>query len=178
MLFQLSQACPRSSDKRCSNSQCIPNDMWCNGRLDCADGSDEENCDLISAHTECPREEDRRCKFKGIKTWYVGTGIDLMLLFRWVTNIPILPILFFPWPGNNLACIPRSCWCNGIDECGDASDEEDCLRNSIIAAAIMAALLCALLVVIAVGCTCRLYNLRMMYAHGFVHPPPLSLRHR
>ncbi|KAI5710021.1 hypothetical protein M8J75_005072 [Diaphorina citri] len=140
MLESLSQACPRSSDKRCSNSQCIPNDMWCNGRLDCADGSDEENCDLISAHTECPREEDRRC--------------------------------------NNLACIPRSCWCNGIDECGDASDEEDCLRNSIIAAAIMAALLCALLVVIAVGCTCRLYNLRMMYAHGFVHPPPLSLRHR
>ncbi|XP_076067432.1 uncharacterized protein LOC143040349 isoform X1 [Oratosquilla oratoria] len=64
----------------------------------------------------------------------------------------------------NRLCVSEACRCNKLDECGDASDEEDCLRNSVIAAAAMGGLVCSLLLVIAVGCTCRLYALRIGFS--------------
>lgn len=62
---------------------------------------------------------------------------------------------------SNLRCIRGSWQCDQTNDCGDNSDEMNCVKNSVITAAIMGSLICGLLLVIAVGCTCRLYALRI-----------------
>ena len=43
--FSGTRSCPFPGDLRCNSSQaCIRTSQWCNGRLDCDDGSDEDNC--------------------------------------------------------------------------------------------------------------------------------------
>ena len=46
--------------------------------------------------------------------------------------------------------------------------------NLIIIAAVSGSLICGLLLVIALGCTCKLYNLRQQQLHGPRHETPLS----
>lgn len=50
--------------------------------------------------------------------------------------------------------------CDRSNDCGDATDEINCLKNSVITAAIMGSLICGLLLVIAISCTCKLIALR------------------
>ncbi|KAG8187240.1 hypothetical protein JTE90_020668 [Oedothorax gibbosus] len=63
---------------------------------------------------------------------------------------------------NNGRCIQEVWTCDRTDDCGDLSDEKNCLRNSVLTAALMGSLICALLLVIAISCTCRLHALRML----------------
>lgn len=52
--------------------------------------------------------------------------------------------------------------CDRSNDCADGTDEMHCLKNSVITAAIMGSLICGLLFVIAISCTCKLIALRRM----------------
>lgn len=64
----------------------------------------------------------------------------------------------------NRRCIRANWVCDRSNDCGDASDEINCLKNSVITAAIMGSLVCGLLLVIAISCTCKLIALRQAEA--------------
>ncbi|CAL4120395.1 unnamed protein product, partial [Meganyctiphanes norvegica] len=156
-----------------NQSRCSPNSAYCydpltqrcDGVLVCPGGEDEMDCGrcgsqggLVGVHMiACSNGEEcysstKRCD--GVSECRDGSD-----------EHNCSPQLCHPKHGAflcaNSHCI-RDAWrCDQFDDCGDASDEDDCLRNSVIVAAAMGGLVCSLLLVIAVGCTCRLYALRL-----------------
>ncbi|KAI1297126.1 Low-density lipoprotein receptor-related protein 3 [Halotydeus destructor] len=62
-------------------------------------------------------------------------------------------------------CIRAAWLCDRSRDCDDATDEMNCLKNSVITAAIMGSLICGLLLVIAISCTCKLIALRQVEQH-------------
>lgn len=60
-------------------------------------------------------------------------------------------------------CVYEAWRCDGQPDCADAADEAACpyaLPRKVVAAAAIGSLVCGLLLVIALGCTCRLYAVR------------------
>ncbi|KAK7864280.1 hypothetical protein R5R35_009539 [Gryllus longicercus] len=154
--------CP-SGMAACSaeHRHCFDMRQRCDGQLDCPCGEDEVNC-----NPACPgkiacangngcftpsdlRNEGRMC--------LAPLDIDGSRLLGVLAHSK--------FRCDNGQCISSSLWCDGKDNCGDNSDEQSCVKNSVITAAIMGALTCGLLLVVAVGCMCRLYS-------GPPPPPP------
>nr|XP_028568727.1 prolow-density lipoprotein receptor-related protein 1-like [Podarcis muralis] len=126
------QDCPDGSDEhcdegcrgdpnawQCKDGSCVSATWLCDGVSDCMDGSDEENC---VCGDKVPCRGNKQC----IDPWKVcdqhkdcEDGSD-------EANCPPKNCLAGQWQCKNRVCVMEDWKCNGIDNCGDRSDEDGC----------------------------------------------------
>ncbi|KAK1805090.1 hypothetical protein P4O66_019150 [Electrophorus voltai] len=142
---------------------CYTETQRCDGYWHCANGRDELNC------SSC-REDEFPCSRGG--ACYPRS--DRCNYQNRCPNGSDEKNCFFCQPGNfhcrNNRCVFESWVCDAQDDCGDGSDEESCpvvVPTRVITAAVIGSLICGLLLVIALGCTCKLYSLRMFERRSF-----------
>lgn len=160
---------------RCSSSVDIcfaPHADRCDNKFDCPLGEDEVGCErhcvgkIACANGEGCYLPSQRCN----SVQNCRDNSD-------ETDCPkeLCMLMQDKFHCDNGKCISDRLWCNGKDDCGDSSDEQSCIKLSIITAAIMGSLICGLLLVIAVGCMCRLYSLRLAVSNNYrIHHDEIS----
>lgn len=142
---------------------CYTEQQRCDGYWHCPNGRDEANCSTCGAD-EFPCSRSGACYPRSDRCNYQNR----------CPNGSDEKNCFFCQPGNfhckNNRCVFESWVCDAQDDCGDGSDEESCplvVPTRVITAAVIGSLVCCLLLVIALGCTCKLYSLRMFERRSF-----------
>ncbi|XP_042338791.1 low-density lipoprotein receptor-related protein 12-like, partial [Plectropomus leopardus] len=145
------------------NWGCYTEQQRCDGYWHCPNGRDELNCSSCQ-EDEFPCSRNGACYPRSDRCNYQNR----------CPNGSDEKNCFFCQPGNfhckNNRCVFESWVCDAQDDCGDGSDEESCpviVPTRVITAAVIGSLICGLLLVIALGCTCKLYSLRMFERRSF-----------
>ncbi|XP_018596987.1 low-density lipoprotein receptor-related protein 12 [Scleropages formosus] len=145
------------------NWGCYTEQQHCDGYWHCPNGRDELNCSACQ-EDEFPCSRNGACYPRSDRCNYQNR----------CPNGSDEKNCFFCQPGNfhckNNRCVFESWVCDAQDDCGDGSDEESCpviVPTRVITAAVIGSLICGLLLVIALGCTCKLYSLRMFERRSF-----------
>lgn len=105
---------------QCDDGRCVSSSWRCDGAADCPDGSDEQDCVCGAKKLQCPGTH--HC----IPHWELcdrhqdcEDGWD-------EEGCPQQPCLPGQWQCRNRVCIMAKWKCNGVDDCGDSSDEDVC----------------------------------------------------
>lgn len=175
--FQKKGVClPDQSSCGPIEKDCYPKDKACDGMWNCRiHGGDEKGCGSCDKdHFRCGLKDSRQCYEEKQRCNGISRCAELE------DELNCNSVLCGSHNGtflcDNKRCIYETWKCDKTNDCGDNSDEVDCPRstNLITIAAVAGSLICALLLVVAMGCTCKLYNLRMQQFHGPRHETPLT----
>ncbi|KAH9507711.1 Low-density lipoprotein receptor- protein 12 [Bulinus truncatus] len=177
--FSVSRSCPPDYLKcNYGESTCYPQNKHCDGFWDCpVRGGDEKDCQkkcgpgelsCNSTSGSCYKESER-CNGKESCSNYadeIGCSAQQCSADKG---------LFLCANGR---CIYEKWHCDRTSDCTDNSDELDCspfTSPRVIVAAVVGSLICVLLLVISLGCVCKLYNIRVnSLRRGTRHETPLS----
>ncbi|XP_071068728.1 low-density lipoprotein receptor-related protein 4-like isoform X3 [Dasypus novemcinctus] len=128
------QDCPDGTDEQCEeichghplawqcdDGKCILFSWLCDGVGDCSDGSDEVNCACPDRKIQCLGSP--RC----LDAWQIcdarrdcEDGFDEAFCLQ--SHCPA-----GQWQCGNKVCVVESWRCDGVDDCGDSSDEDACV---------------------------------------------------
>ncbi|KAF6728251.1 Low-density lipoprotein receptor-related protein 10 [Oryzias melastigma] len=150
--FHVGSYCP-PSEYRCGGSMggCYTKEQRCDGKWDCPEtGKDEEACRGCGTNQPVCYPATERCNYQ----LYCADLSD-------EKDCTVCQPGTFHCDSDR--CVFESWRCDGQVDCKDGTDELNCtvmLPRKVITAATVGSLVCGLLLVIAMGCTCKLYSLR------------------
>ncbi|XP_026208797.1 low-density lipoprotein receptor-related protein 10 isoform X2 [Anabas testudineus] len=169
--FHVGNYCP-PWEGRCGGASggCFTQEQHCDGKWDCPEtGKDEEGCKGCGQNQfACGMSGQRTSPsshFAGRPVCYPGTErCNYQLYCADGSDEKDCTVC---QPGtfhcDSDRCVFESWRCDGQVDCKDGTDEMNCtviLPRKVITAATVGSLVCGLLLVIAMGCTCKLYSLR------------------
>ncbi|XP_059930371.1 sortilin-related receptor [Gadus macrocephalus] len=116
----------------CPNGTCLPAAAHCNGVTDCPSGADEHNCDpLCTRYMEFVCKNRAQCLFKslvcdGTKHCEDGSDEDPAYAGCATPTDSGKSCDAFTFQCANGLCVSLEWKCDGMDDCGDYSDEANC----------------------------------------------------
>ncbi|XP_035241564.1 sortilin-related receptor-like [Anguilla anguilla] len=116
----------------CSNGTCLHSSAHCNGVKDCPGGADEQHCDpLCTRYMEFVCRNRAQCLFQslvcdGVRHCEDGSDEDAAY-----AGCPTRPEFektcdAYTFQCSNGVCVSLEWKCDGMDDCGDYSDEANC----------------------------------------------------
>ncbi|XP_069784469.1 very low-density lipoprotein receptor-like [Narcine bancroftii] len=125
-------------DFLCSDGHCISALMMCNGRADCSDGSDEQNCTVSECgphEFQCSNSSDCISKYWLCDGYqHCPSGVDESDDLCKDTAVKLGNCGEFEFLCNSGQCIELQSACDNFPDCTDGSDEVNCDRNECLEA--------------------------------------------